>query len=53
MRGVPQAEQPAPIDRHPTGQPHPEVPVAIGVTGVPEIAVEEALWLAAGVLHEA
>jgi DNA/RNA-binding domain of Phe-tRNA-synthetase-like protein len=27
--------------------------VAIGVTGVPEIAVEEALWLAAGVLHEA
>ena len=27
--------------------------VAIGVTGVPEIAVEEALWLAAGVLGEA
>ena len=25
--------------------------VAIQVTGVPEIAVEEALWLAAGVLH--
>ena len=27
--------------------------VAIQVAGVPEIAVEEALWLAAGVLHEA
>lgn len=26
--------------------------VAIGVTGVPQIAVEEALWLAAGVLEE-
>jgi phenylalanyl-tRNA synthetase beta subunit len=27
--------------------------VAVGVAGVPEIAVEEALWLAVGVLDEA
>ena len=28
---MPEAEQPAPIDRHPAGQPHPKVPVAIGL----------------------